>query len=248
MGIFPIIMNVLQFWLIDSIVKASAAAGLALDSDDPDALDGENREPLFGAPSDDEDEDDTTYRQHDIENPRHTQRPHSPIASRSRSPDKPHTGSQSPDEQKGSLSGTPGPPNDAHSYPPSLSGSIASSSSPTLPSRSPKPATKLLKKARRRSPPRPLEIRTAFQPAVNSPQVTATLQPTPQPVSEPLKPTVRAAQETGGEWADSWDDSDDWATRVGEDEWTGRRMEEKKENLHTMNHAWANSPSVQVHS
>ncbi|KAG1805208.1 vacuolar membrane protein-domain-containing protein [Suillus subaureus] len=41
MGLFPIIMNILQFWLIDSIVKASSKL---------------HREPLFRAPEDDEDD------------------------------------------------------------------------------------------------------------------------------------------------------------------------------------------------
>ncbi|KAF9034972.1 hypothetical protein BDZ89DRAFT_495987 [Hymenopellis radicata] len=63
MGIFPIVMNVLQFWLIDSIVKASEPSTLSLDTDAHDGLD---REPLFGVPSDDEDDDigpnDTTLR------------------------------------------------------------------------------------------------------------------------------------------------------------------------------------------
>lgn len=81
MGVFPIIMNILQFWLIDSIVKASTEEPLSLDSDAHDNLD---REPLFGAPSDDEDEDVGTQR-HDIENPK----PHPPhTIARSHSPGK----------------------------------------------------------------------------------------------------------------------------------------------------------------
>ncbi|KAG5732909.1 Transmembrane protein 110, partial [Termitomyces sp. T112] len=46
MGIFPIVMNVLQFWLIDSIVKASTKT-LALE----DGIDAtpHDREPLFNA-------------------------------------------------------------------------------------------------------------------------------------------------------------------------------------------------------
>jgi hypothetical protein len=45
MGIFPIIMNIAQFWLIDSIVKASAAATAAQDI----VPTHQDREPLFTA-------------------------------------------------------------------------------------------------------------------------------------------------------------------------------------------------------
>ena len=57
MGLFPIIMNVLQFWLIDSIVKAHAPPlALTDDSSQLDTQDGD-REPLFPADgSDGEDE------------------------------------------------------------------------------------------------------------------------------------------------------------------------------------------------
>lgn len=40
-------------------------------------------------------------------------------------------------------------------------------------------------------------------------------------VPEPTPPTEE-------EWGNSWDDTDDWANKVGEEDWTGRRMEEKK--------------------
>jgi hypothetical protein len=32
-------------------------------------------------------------------------------------------------------------------------------------------------------------------------------------------------------WGESWDDTDDWADKVGEEDWTGRRLEEKKNVL-----------------
>ena len=48
MGIFPIIMNIVQFWLIDSIVKASATAMAAQDSAVPTHQD---RDPLLSAPA-----------------------------------------------------------------------------------------------------------------------------------------------------------------------------------------------------
>ncbi|KAF9651739.1 hypothetical protein BDM02DRAFT_3084242, partial [Thelephora ganbajun] len=58
MGLFPITMNVLQFWLIDSIVKAHAPPFTLID--DPPRLDpgSGDREPLFQADVTDE-EDET---------------------------------------------------------------------------------------------------------------------------------------------------------------------------------------------
>jgi hypothetical protein len=44
MGIFPIVMNVIQFWIIDTIVKAS---GLASDADERGDSHDESRVPLF---------------------------------------------------------------------------------------------------------------------------------------------------------------------------------------------------------
>jgi hypothetical protein len=54
MGIFPIFMNVVQFWLIDSdsIVKASGNAKIVLNQ--PDSSD---REPLFHSSDGDGDDD-----------------------------------------------------------------------------------------------------------------------------------------------------------------------------------------------
>lgn len=50
MGIFPIIMNIVQFWLIDSIVKASAVAMAAQDIESTH----QDRDPLFSAPAEDD--------------------------------------------------------------------------------------------------------------------------------------------------------------------------------------------------
>ena len=55
MGLFPIFMNVVQFWLIDSIVKAGGNAEVALPFNQPDSSD---REPLFRSSDDDGDDDD----------------------------------------------------------------------------------------------------------------------------------------------------------------------------------------------
>jgi hypothetical protein len=54
MGLFPIFMNVVQFWLIDSIVKASDNTENALPFNRPDSSD---REPLFHSSDDDGDDD-----------------------------------------------------------------------------------------------------------------------------------------------------------------------------------------------
>jgi hypothetical protein len=54
MGVFPMIMNIVQFWLIDSIVKASTSS-IAARSASPRHSDSRDREPLFGSPDDDDD-------------------------------------------------------------------------------------------------------------------------------------------------------------------------------------------------
>lgn len=219
MGLFPILMNILQFWLIDSIVKASNEQFVTLDTDVHDTLDHADREPLFGIPSDNEDDDDTGNQRHDIENPR------------SRSPTHQHERSQSNDKSSGGStplasepkqSGAstpqpiPGEAHEVHAYPPSLSSSVTSAS--TASSISPpsiREATKLNKK--RRSPPTPIHIRQARQPAVN------TVSPAPISASHERKPSrpVAVVEPAGQEWADSWGDEDDWADRVGEEDWTG---------------------------
>lgn len=52
MGIFPIFMNIVQFWLIDSIVKAS---GTPVDPSRPRYSDAQDHEPLFRPSADDDD-------------------------------------------------------------------------------------------------------------------------------------------------------------------------------------------------
>ena len=74
MGLFPIIMNILQFWLIDSIVKAhDPPLTLADDSSRHGASEGD-REPLFQADGSDEedetvDESGSTRSKYDVESP-----------------------------------------------------------------------------------------------------------------------------------------------------------------------------------
>ncbi|KAI0065734.1 hypothetical protein BV25DRAFT_1798171 [Artomyces pyxidatus] len=226
MGLFPIFMNVLQFWLIDSIVKASA--GVALPSDSPRAsLEAEAREPLFQAsePSDDDDFD-TGAVLPDIEAQRR---------SRSLSSDlKMHRRSNSLDRKdipsasaSSSGSGSRGPaPESEHAYPPSVPGSPTPSSRPTSTSPVPRnslPAQGLGLRKHRRSPPPPLLPRSPMVPALNS----------PDPVSG--KAAVDAASKDN--W-DAWDGEEDWADRVGEEEWTGRRLEAKKGEVDGV---WKNS-------
>jgi len=73
MGLFPIIMNVLQFWLIDSIVKAHAPPLTLGDDSSRLGAQGGDREPLFRA--DDSEEDETvdepgsTPPKYDVESP-----------------------------------------------------------------------------------------------------------------------------------------------------------------------------------
>ncbi|KAH6914770.1 vacuolar membrane protein [Coprinopsis sp. MPI-PUGE-AT-0042] len=130
MGIFPIVMNILQFWLIDSIVKASSTPSpVALEVDSADPFHTSDREPLFNV-SDDEDEGDHRPRrlQRDIENQL------SPPSQSTFAPDSYSTAATimgegaalkkyDADEEGRSV------PGGQHSYPPSLSGSVGSSHS-----------------------------------------------------------------------------------------------------------------------
>ncbi|KAG6910792.1 hypothetical protein DXG01_007680 [Tephrocybe rancida] len=225
MGIFPIIMNVLQFWLIDSIVKASTKA-VALDDDVSDAP--HDREPLFRAPDEDDDDD---YRHNDIEHAR----PQHPSPLRRKS-----SLDSTSDEFK---SGTTSPNDEAadHSYPPSLSNSVSSGGSSQ-----PRPAKNLLKNAKRRAAPAPLSVTTDYPPAVNSPGV---LLSSAQPIMHvPLAPARKievVSDNTADAWADTWDEEDDWANRVGEEDWTGRRIEHKQS---TLKNVWDADPTLHVRS
>lgn len=55
MGIFPVFMNIIQFWLIDSIVKASTSS-TSVHSSSPRNSDSRDCEPLFNSPDDDDDD------------------------------------------------------------------------------------------------------------------------------------------------------------------------------------------------
>jgi len=141
MGLFPICMNVVQFWLIDSIVKAGGSTGITLPTDPAD------REPLFRSSSDSDDDNNDngnadgdviiTPAKHDIE-------AQGPAKKLRRSDDSSHT------------------------YPPSLNGSPTSASSVHRTSLSPPAVSRSVLSARRQRPP-PLQPRSLMVPAVNSP-------------------------------------------------------------------------------
>jgi hypothetical protein len=210
MGLFPIIMNVLQFWLIDSIVKASSKSAVALPDDS-------QQERLFDNSVDDE--DDEGHRRYDVENPRPP----------SRSTDRTLVRDVSTVEgSKKSGSASPGMTPDSvamHAYPPSIASTSRSPPRPPT-STSPKPR----KVTRRRSPPPPLHLRS---PNTITPQVPAIHHPKPSRVVR----VSNVAHNSDGptdvhrDWAESWNDSDNWANRIGEEEWAGRRTEQKKQIL-----------------
>lgn len=237
MGIFPIMMNVIQFWLIDSIVKASTISSVALEEDSPGVYSNHDREPLFQTPSDDEDDN---HHPDDIENARSNARSRSPTHHQVY--DKPSTGRSTPEEHKTFSTRTSDETAD-YSYPPSLTGSTSSNRNGP-----PRQAKNLLKNAKRRQAPPPLSLYTHNPPAVNSPGILAaqeSLPPTPLvPLVAPI-PKAVAVGEPGEAWAETWDDPDDWANRVGEEEWTGRRVEHKKGALQN---AWNSNSTVQVGS
>lgn len=232
MGLFPIMMNVIQFWLIDSIVKASvhgAPVALPTDAVDPD------QEPLFRGSIDDDDEDDN--HPHDIENP--------PVRPRSYSPLKDGRISPTEEENKSSTaisitpaasgSGTPKNVEDhalhpvVHAYPPSM-GSTSSSPASSRPSSVSPPK-------RRRSPPPPLVLQPiahAAQPAL------------PKPDAPGLERDDGVEQvHDEKEWA-AWDEEDNWADRVGEEDWTGKRLDARKAAVQETWTADEHPPTTQV--
>lgn len=227
MGLFPIMMNIVQFWLIDSIVKASAVIPVAL-GEGTEA----DREPLFGVPSDDEDDGPSLGRR-DLENQRPSNQSRSSSGSLAPSRTKSYsTGTTTPDEYKTGESAFD-PITDQHSYPPSLSSSFASSSTMSEP-QAPKEAKNLLKKSKRRNAPSPLYIPASSQPAINSPQ-----QPLTVPVTVPRipSPALQAKHEVlvatePDNWTESWDDSEEWAKQIEDDVQTKLVGRDETRNLH----------------
>jgi len=242
MGLFPIIMNILQFWLIDSIVKGSEDALVALQSDIPRSSCADSqREPLFGMPSDDEDDEDDSsiLSRHDIENPQ----------TRSRSRDKSKVSMH--DEGKSGTSGTttPGVSEGGtsvpmHAYPPSLhSAGPSTPSSSRKGSISPSPGNPT--HTYNQSIPASLHLQLPHNTTTNLTRAgpTPNFQASTSAISAARTtsdsiPAVRQDQEK--DWA-VWNESDDWACRVGEDDWISKGLEHQKNEL---NEAWGASPVV----
>ncbi|THH12270.1 hypothetical protein EW145_g114 [Phellinidium pouzarii] len=195
MGLFPIVTNVLQFWLIDSIVKATAYQDTSVPRHSADC------EPLFNALASDDDEDDgrpAPSQGYDIENP---------MPSRSR-PHSVSSGKTSGEEQKdfSSRASSNETEEREHAYPPHASTSPSSS---ILSERCSHARSSICK--RRRSPPPPLQLcpqSTAIDPtgvrvvAVAGTPLTGrkTTEPeidTPSSMNEKLS----SVDQTGGDWA-----------------------------------------------
>ena len=223
MGIFPIIMNIVQFWIIDSIVKANAqSASVALPSDSTRNSLADDEEPLFRASMDDDDDD---HRPHDIENP--------PARSRSVSrerhisvPDEPKSDNASSATATASGSVTPktidvpSNPTAMHAYPPSLASTSTSPRSSRSPSsratsRSPQP------RLARRSPP----PRLSYQPRTPQPLTFSPRDESSLPTHAPHK----ASEDHDEKWA-AWDDADvnGWDDHNAEDGWGQQRLDARK--------------------
>ena len=145
MGFFPILMNVVQFWLIDSIVKAGGIGSIALPSDSPDPAD---REPLFHSSTNPTSEDDD-----------------SEVGDVIASPAKRDVEAQAQAQLLRRSNDS------SHTYPPSLTGSLTLTGVPRA-SISPPPLSRSVLSARRhRSPPAPLLPRSPKVPVLNSPEL-----------------------------------------------------------------------------
>ncbi|TCD70007.1 hypothetical protein EIP91_005257 [Steccherinum ochraceum] len=234
MGIFPICMNIIQFWLIDSIVKANAQSDPGLPTHI--SRSSFDREPLFHTNSDDEDDDDEDGRPNDLNNtsshpsqqpmlldddlepPNSGESKHSVQSSRTAS------GSTISSPKAVDLIGRQAIV--MHAYPPVGSTSTSPISTGSLHSRtssmSPNPT-----KRRRRSPPPPLTLspHAGFPAVVVTPQIRM-----PVPKQRGVVDTL--VQDEKADWA-AWDnDTADWADRVGEEDWTGRRLGSRTKSLH----------------
>jgi hypothetical protein len=207
MGLFPIFMNVVQFWLIDSIVKASGTTGIVLSSNQSEPSD---YEPLFRSSVDsdddggDDDDDDTRGGSDAISTP----------AKRDIEA-----------QVQGQVQLLRRSTDSSHTYPPRHDDSPTLTLTTTTPapaihraSISPPPSLRSVLSVRRhRPPPPPLLPGSPKVPAVNS----------PDPSSETSPAGVDADPRSKEDWQ-SWDGEEDWAERVGEEEWTGRRAEARK--------------------
>jgi hypothetical protein len=233
MGMFPIAMNVLQFWLIDSIVKATHQPAVVLSSEG--AQDSDVREPLFRASEDDEDDEGHVPSQ-DIESlrPRESPSPRPPARASPKSSQKDggehkSTGS-TPAVSSSGTSSRAGASFAMHAYPPAVPAPGNDDE--------PSPTSARSNSSRRRSPPPPLIPRSPMQPAINSPSLifsakVAVGTPTGKRSRSLLSATnatpAKVEEKDNNDWNLSWgEDGDNWAERVGEEDWTGRRVEAAK--------------------
>jgi hypothetical protein len=186
MGIFPILMNIIQFWLIDSIVKASSMAAVASDIEQNAQ---EDCEPLFEGGSDDE-------HDYNPSRPNPSQRRPSISSFDSRGSDFHDNRSTSTTPED---SGESSKPEDVHGYPPSLSGSMTSDVS------SHNKVENSLTKKTIHSKPASSTLPRSTQPEtlqVSGPRNTA------------LQLSARASiVKESADWTDSWDDADEWTHR-----------------------------------
>jgi len=189
MGIFPIIMNIAQFWLIDSIVKASAVALTAQDVESTD----QDREPLFRAPA--EEDDGQPLPRLETLNRGSSRRSVSSLVSRDPEPhvNTPYqTTTTIPGERESGASSSQRPL-DANAYPPSLSSSISSDRSSILNhDKGPKSVNNVGKNAQYR------ELSLAQRSASKSFPVI------------PRTPSPQFAAFVIAQDHDVWDDTDDW--------------------------------------
>ncbi|KAI9000692.1 vacuolar membrane protein-domain-containing protein [Trametes punicea] len=225
MGLFPIMMNVIQFWLIDSIVKGSGNyAPLSLVADSPRGSLDPDSEPLFRASEDDSDEEGNYHARHDVENPRPISRSRSRDAGRLSGEPKSISSGTTTVIPSGSSTPIPKPIDTvvaAHAYPPtyanmsrqaSPSSSVSSSSASSLGS------SMSRSRGRRRSPPPPLALRPR---KTSYPNIEISRS---APLDEEELPHEDEKWDAWGE-----EGADDWAERVGEEEWTGRRIAAKRD-------------------
>ncbi|GJJ07190.1 hypothetical protein Clacol_001390 [Clathrus columnatus] len=244
MGIFPIIMNVLQFWLIDSIVKASASIQLGRSTDDS------IRQPLFHEPTNDSDDEDREgehiERRHDIESP--------PTPQKTQYMQNGNSNTEFKTTASGSSSTIVADSSSVqvHRYPPGPSYTVfgSSSVSPSSSSLGSPIATYRPKKSRRRSPPPP--IRKPSVELSNGLHYTISSTPSPMPVKQFT--TVNINKDNGNStqitknapylsvispqssvtpnspWTIGMKDTD-WAERVDQDDWTSKRFDKARGDL-----------------
>jgi STIMATE family len=249
MGIFPILMNVVQFWLIDSIVKASASM---YTDEGTRSTDDASHQPLFHEPDSDDDNDGETLRsqrRHDIETPPTPQQKYSERDSGAIENKSMASGSSTTLVESSSMN---------HSYPPERSTSAANviaytgPISPDSASTSSSTSSFRSKRSKRRSPPPPIKrpppqlsngthytISDTPSPTVSKynqhllssyPLSSSPSPPKTQPrkrhrstLSQAVSHANVHREPVEQSW-ENWEDGEDWAENVGEEDWTGRRM------------------------